>query len=258
MSIASVITIAKNHLPGLKATHESVLSQDLSDWEMIIVVGSSTDDTLLLAKALASEDSRIQIIEQESSGIYGAMNEGILAAKAEFVWFMNAGDKFATPTVMNHAIKEIKQKGVGVIVGGYDLDTTNSENTYTFPNTKITPRRFAFNRRGGCHQAMIFRRNVLLDLGGFDLAYSLASDFDLVLKVLMAAGGARVSEVYATVEPGGRADKGIFTVHQEKHQIRRTLLGGGDIYVASIVWTALARMKITLRRIIKNNKFLPI
>ena len=96
---------------------------------------------------------------------------------------------------------------------------------------------------------MIFHTQVLKSIGGFNTAYSLASDFDLVLKVIKKAGARRVSEIYAAIEPGGRADQGIFLVHKEKHLIRRNLLGGPAILAASLLWTGLARTKIISRRI---------
>jgi len=248
MPAVSVITVVKDHLSGLKDTYASLLEQDFTDWQMIIIVGQSKDGTLIMAKELALNDSRVKVEEQVSVGIYGAMNEGIILANSEFSWFMNAGDKFASASSLNSALAEIIGGRLGVVIGGYQIETNNIAKTYQFSGKKLTQLSFAFNRRGGCHQAMIFRTKELIELGGYDTSYTLASDFDLVLKVILKSGGKRISEVFAKIEPGGRSDQGILLVHKEKHAIRKNLLGGSKVLIASHVWTFLVRVKMTSRR----------
>ena len=248
----SIITVVKNHSSGLRATYQSLAKQSFTDWEMKIVVGDSKDDTRSVAKEIGTNNPRIQVIEQKSSGIYAAMNLGLAAAAGDFIWFMNAGDRFTTSNVLGHAINELSICNASMVIGGYQIDQTQNPRIYSYSDRNVTTLDFAFTRRGGCHQAMIFRTRLLKDIGGFDVAYSLAGDFDLVLKVIKVAKAKRVSEVYASIEPGGRADQGIFEVHRQKHQIRRESLGGPTIFIASLLWTTLARLKILSRRIYTN------
>ncbi len=252
MPRVSVITIVKDHAAGLEATHRSLLEQSFKDWEMVIVVGLSSDATLTVAQDLQRIESRILLIEQAGSGIYEAMNEGLATAAGEFTWFMNAGDKFSSTSTLANAVGHISQNNVGAVIGGYRIEGSSRNNIYSYSPCDITGLSFAFNRRGGCHQAMIFRTNIIKDLGAFNTLYSLAADFDLVLRVIQNSNAGRVSEIYASIEPGGRADQGIFLVHNEKHQIRKNLLGGPVVFFASFFWTTLARMKIIFRRTIKH------
>ncbi len=252
MARVSVITIVKDHATGLEATHQSLLEQSFKDWEMIIVVGLSSDATLAVAQNLQRSESRILLLEQSDSGIYQAMNEGLAAASGEFTWFMNAGDRFASTSALTHAVSCISQSKAGAIIGGYRIESSSQNKTYAFSPRRITRLDFAFTRRGGCHQAMILRTKILKDLGAFNTSYSLAADFDLVLKVIERSEVSRVSEIYAAIEPGGRADQGIFLVHNQKHQIRKHHLGGPIVILASFLWTALARMKIIFRRLVND------
>ena len=252
MVSVSIITVVKDHATGLEMTYGSLLEQTLNAWEMIVVVGSSQDNTLFVARELQASDSRIRIIEQEGTGIYSAMNQGIESVDGEFTWFMNAGDRFATSSVLAHAVEEISKSGTGIVIGGYQISGGSSDKTFNYPSGNVTTLVFAFNRRGGCHQAMIFRTQILRDFGGFNTSYSLAGDFDLVLKVIKKVKAWRVSEVYASIEPGGRADQGIYLVHRQKHQIRRNLLGGPVVLIASLLWSGLATTKIVLSRFLKK------
>jgi putative colanic acid biosynthesis glycosyltransferase len=246
----SIITVVKDHAAGLKLTHSSLKEQNFSNWEMLIVVGKSRDLTLLEAMRYKKNDSRIQVIEQQDTGLYSAMNLGLAAAAGEFIWFMNAGDRFATPTVLSNGIKALQESTAGIAIGGYQID--HKSGIYTYSDGPITALNFAFGRRGGCHQAMIFRAKLIKEFGGFNTLYSLAADFELVLKIIMKWKAVRVSQVFALIEPGGRADQGILLVHAQKHRIRKSVLGGPVTATFSVFWTGLARLKIIMRQIFKD------
>ena len=103
----SIITVVKDDAPGLLNTFNSIQQQNFFDWEMIIVVAQSLDETLVLAKSLSIKEPRITVIYQDGYGIYTAMNEGLAVSKGEFVWFLNAGDIFTNPYTLKHAVSQI-------------------------------------------------------------------------------------------------------------------------------------------------------
>lgn len=249
MALISVITIVKDHASGLLQTFSSLKAQEQSDWELLIVVGTSSDSTLQTAREIANADPHVKVIEQSGLGIYSAMNEGIKNAIGEFSWFMNAGDKFANIDVLATAIGEIRRTKAGLVIGGYGVESDKNRQVYSYSKKKITALNFAFNRHGGCHQAMIFRTDCLRQIGGYDLSYRLASDFDLALKVIDLAGATRDPHHYATIEPGGVADKDIFSVHQQKHLIRKAHFDNRLVTLMSVAWTVAVRTKIILRRL---------
>lgn len=254
MALVSVITIVKDHAAGLQETFRSLVEQECDDWEMLIVVGKSIDSTYEIARNYANSDRRIKVIEQSGLGIFQAMNQGIENARGEFIWFMNAGDRFADSQVLRVAVEEISKSKVGVVIGGYRIGGTVGGKTYSNSRKSISDLTFAFSRRGGCHQAMIFRTSLVKELGGYSAEYSLNSDFDLVLKVIRRYGALRVPLTFAEVETGGTADQNIFKVHREKHQIRRTYFGFiNPIILLSWAWTFAARTKIIIRRIARPN-----
>lgn len=252
MAKVSIITVAKNHALGLHDTYSSLSYQEFSDWELLVVVGASKDSTLQVAKEISNIDSRIKVIEQSGLGIYDAMNGGIRDASGEYSWFMNAGDRFADAQVLGVAVDEITNAAIGMVIGGYRIDGGNKKQVYAYPKKEITAFNFAFNRHGGCHQAMIFQTEVLKRIGGFSLNYSLCSDFELVIKVINTAGALRVPEIFADIEPGGAADLGIFSVHQQKHQIRKSLFGDLGVTFLSLGWTFAAHTKVILRRFLQD------
>jgi glycosyltransferase involved in cell wall biosynthesis len=248
MALVSIVTVVKNDVEGLRRTYNSIKTQKSRNWEMLIVVAPSTDSSAELAEELSDSDDAVRVIRQKSLGIFAAMNEGIEHSNGEFIWFMNSGDIFVGPDVLGLAISQILESSLGVIVGGYQINHISHLSKYSFREKFISPLGFAFSRRGGCHQAMIFQASYVKDLGGYDVTYKANSDFKLVLSVIKLGGGKRVSQIYADVEPGGFADQNIFTVHKEKHLVRKSFFKSKWIDILSVCWTLAARIKISCRR----------
>ena len=96
MSIFSIITVTRNNLPGLKRTHDSLKIQICHDFEWVVVDGASTDGTPDYLRTTGA----IWVSEPDS-GLYDAMNKGLGNAVGDYIVFMNAGDLFAAPDVLD-------------------------------------------------------------------------------------------------------------------------------------------------------------
>ena len=78
MAKVSVIIPVYNVEPYLKQCMDSVVGQTLKDIEIICVDDGSTDGSLDILKEYATEDSRIQIIEQKNAGAGAARNLSLI------------------------------------------------------------------------------------------------------------------------------------------------------------------------------------
>jgi len=252
MALISIITVVKDHAKGLSETYMSLSQQSILDWEMIVIIGESNDSSLETALSYQRDDSRLKVEMQSGLGIYSAMNEGINRAEAKYMWFMNAGDTFATESVLESALHKVNEYHVGVVIGSYQVLTENTIETYSHRNMGLSELEFAFGRRDR-HEAMIFASDIVNQLGGYKTEISLASDFDFILRVIRTAGARRVSEVYALVESGGVSDRNLVEVHRQKHKIRRDFFGRKLITAGSTLWTIAVRTKVKLRRYVSNS-----
>lgn len=87
----SVLIPVWNGLPFIRETIESVLSQDFTDWELIISDNCSTDGTREFLDSL--RDSRIRVLKQETNrGIFGNLNVLFREATSEFSQILCADD----------------------------------------------------------------------------------------------------------------------------------------------------------------------
>ena len=251
----SVVTIAKNHAVGLTRTLESLRSQSFQNWESIIVVGKSIDDTLLVAENYGRNDSRVKVVKQLDSGIYEAMNLGILETNRDsiFLNFMNAGDIFYSTISMEKMIEALDEEKVGLLIGGYKVK--DFANQYRQKPGSLTDIRFTFSRRNGCHQAMFYTREAVITVGPYDTSYRLAADHDLTLKVLAHAGGKKVDFLVTEMEPGGVSDRFLPKLHKEKQAIRRRYFKKRLwVWIFGYGWQFAALSKIKLKSFLVGKK----
>lgn len=105
MTKFSIITICLNCAGTIRRTIESILSQDYTDYEYIVVDGKSDDGTYETicgyTEAFKAKGITFKTSFEPDKGIYNAMNKGAALAEGEFVNYMNGGDCFAAEDVLS-------------------------------------------------------------------------------------------------------------------------------------------------------------
>lgn len=86
----SVIMPLYNKAPYVRKAVESIVGQTLGDWELIVVDDGSTDGGGDIVEGIA--DSRIKLFHQENGGVSAARNNGVAAAEAPYICFLDADD----------------------------------------------------------------------------------------------------------------------------------------------------------------------
>lgn len=81
---------------------QSVLDQDYSDFEVILVDDGSTDSSGMLCDALAVRDRRVQVIHQSNSGLSSARNVAMLRATGEILLFLDSDDYVMRNDFLSH------------------------------------------------------------------------------------------------------------------------------------------------------------
>lgn len=92
----SVIVPVYNTEKYLDECLESLENQTLKEMEVICVNDGSKDNSLEILQNHAKKDSRIKIINQENAGVCAARNNGLKAAKGDFVIFCDSDDLIPT------------------------------------------------------------------------------------------------------------------------------------------------------------------
>ena len=93
----SVILPVFNEEKYIKQTLDSLINQDFTDFEVIVVDDGSTDSTLQITeKTLKNSSLSYKIIHQENSGVSSARNKGIYHAEGEYIVFLDGDDYLLT------------------------------------------------------------------------------------------------------------------------------------------------------------------
>lgn len=86
----SVVIPLYNKRNSIDATLQSVLCQTYTDFEVIVVDDGSTDESA--TKVMDFNDRRIRLIQKENGGVSSARNAGIMAAKGDYIAFLDGDD----------------------------------------------------------------------------------------------------------------------------------------------------------------------
>lgn len=88
----SIIIPVYNADKYLRRCIESVLSQSLTDFELILVNDGSIDTSPQICDEYASKDTRVQVIHKANGGVSSARNDGLDIAKGEYITFIDSDD----------------------------------------------------------------------------------------------------------------------------------------------------------------------
>lgn len=171
----TIVTICRNALGDLLHTIASIKAQTFSDYEYIIVDGGSTDGS---AEWLATQKG-VRWISESDKGIYDAMNKGVRMAAGEWLIFMNAGDCFYSPDVLQQATPFLSDP-YGLVYG----DISKERKGHEIIKRAESPRNA--HRMICCHQALFTRTSLLRDTP-FDTTYRLSADFKFFKQMYLRA-----------------------------------------------------------------------
>lgn len=185
LALVSIITVVFNGVDSIEKTIEASMDQTYGNVEYIIIDGGSTDGTIEVIKRY---EEKINYCSSENDrGIADAMNKGLKVATGQYVIFMNCGDYFLNNDSLSDAMLEIEDYQIlmcGVLYG-------NKDNV-------VSPRGFNYwmnFKTGVLHQGGIVQRDVFNKIGGFDIQFKIALDYDFFLRAYLHNVKAKKSEV---------------------------------------------------------------
>lgn len=162
----SIITVNYNNRAGLQKTIKSVLGQTYEDLEYIIIDGGSTDGSL--EEIRQHSDKLSYWVSEKDSGIYNAMNKGVLHASGNYVIFMNSGDCFFSDDVLERVYPFLDCDIVcGDALLGYGA-------IWRAPS--CLDEGFLLNRSSICHQST-FVKTQLLRENPYNEAFRIVADY---------------------------------------------------------------------------------
>ena len=118
--LISVIIPAYNIADYLPRCLDSILSQTLSDIEVICVNDGSTDNSADILEKYRLSDSRVKVITKENGGLPSARNAGLDAASGTYVGFVDSDD-YIEPDMYRKLVEASKKDGADVVICGANI-----------------------------------------------------------------------------------------------------------------------------------------
>lgn len=179
----SIITVAYNSAKTIEDTIKSVLSQNYTDVEYIIIDGKSTDATLEIVNKY--RENYFRVISEEDQGIYDAMNKGIKFATGDVIGFLNSDDVFENKNVLSVIADQFnKDRSVDMVYG--DLKYVLNDDLNKIKRRWMSlPYYDKFFDDGHVppHPALYIKKVVYEKVGYFDISYKLAADYEFMLRL---------------------------------------------------------------------------
>lgn len=167
----SIIIATYNCGRKLVETLESVLAQPAELYEIVVIDGGSTDETL---SVLEEYKSRITLISERDRGVYDAFNKGIAVSTGKYLFFLGAGDRLR-PGMLTEIVRHISFAGPAFIYG----------NTHYMRQGLVVRGEFSkedFMIKNLCHQSIFYAREIFEMLGEYSLKYKIYADWAFNMK----------------------------------------------------------------------------
>jgi glycosyltransferase involved in cell wall biosynthesis/SAM-dependent methyltransferase len=181
-TVAVVIT-TYNHSLFLGDAIQSVLAQTKPPKEFIVVDDGSTDNPA----AVVAGYPRIRLIQQSNQGLAAARNTGMEAATADMIIFLDADDRLLPIAIEAGLACYTGAPESGFVYGGHRRVGENGRPAGFDHYHAISSNPYRDFLRGnlvGMHAAVMYRRDRLMEAGGFDTDLSRCEDYDALLRMV--------------------------------------------------------------------------
>ena len=183
MSERPIVTVLMPVYNGQKYIREaidSILTQTFSNFELLIINDGSTDDSCQIIQSYT--DPRIRLVQNETNlKLIETLNKGIKLSRGQYIARMDCDDKSMSERLAKQIAFMETHLDVGILGTGFCIIDSKGK-----PSRKVV---FPLEHHSLCwdlcfyspicHPSILIRKNVLLQVGGYDPEKLHVEDYDL-------------------------------------------------------------------------------
>lgn len=163
----------------------SIVSQESSSYEIIIIDGASIDKTINI---IQNFNSKIAYFKSEpDEGIYDAWNKGIERAKGKWIYFLGADDYLIDNKALHRVeeeIKKIQEENIRVVYTMVEvIDDKGKSSWISNMPWKFLKKNF-FQLNTLHHQGVFHKKDLFKINGKFNTSFKIAGDYEFLLREL--------------------------------------------------------------------------
>lgn len=114
----SIIVPVYNAQKTLVRCVDSILNQDYTDFELLLIDDGSKDDSGTICDAYAAKDQRVRVIHKENSGVSDSRNLALDEARGEYLQFLDSDD-WITPNATRLLIEAAEQNNCDMVISDF-------------------------------------------------------------------------------------------------------------------------------------------
>ena len=181
----TIITATFNSAANIAQCLQSVNSQTYTSVEHIIVDGASTDETLEIIKTTPNRVT--EIISEPDKGIYDALNKGIQKATGDVIGFLHSDDRLASPGILQMIAETFQKTAADGIYGNLVFVNRDDKVVRTWISEPFDKNEVRFGWMPP-HPTLFLKKEVYRKKGLFDTGFSIAGDYEFMLRVMQDPG----------------------------------------------------------------------
>lgn len=225
--LISVITVVRRDRDGLLSTLRSVAESGLTNFEQIIIEGDAESCTSVadVRRTLGSQAALSWCVEPDS-GIYAAMNKGMIAARGDWIWFLNAGDLVASESdgpPLEAFLVNVAPDAAWVVGSAKVVNASQGE-LRRKAGEDFSSGALRSGRYTPCHQAVLVRRLEAARVGSFDENLRLVGDYAMFLQLDARSEPAIYPGDIADYQDGGLSGRHLYRRRFEQALVRARLV----------------------------------
>lgn len=215
----SVVIVCLNAEKYIGEVLGSVIEQGYPSFELVVIDGGSTDGTLAVIDGYQKRRPELfRLVCEKDNGIYDAMNKGLALARGDYVVYLGADDRM-TPDALAVVATAAERHGHPQIICGatrvFGDGGTREEPARSFRGSGIP------KRAPSRHQSIYVAREALVAIGGFDLSWRIASDYEAYLRLVeRGAEELLIPEILSEFRLGGVSSTLCRATASEYREIR--------------------------------------
>lgn len=205
----SIVTAVYNREKTIGRAVSSVTDQNYGNVQHVIVDGNSTDRTLELVKKNIQQNSII--ISEPDSGIYDALNKGIIASSGSVIGMLHSDDVFKSDTILSRVAELFEDEAIDYAYA--DAAFFKAENKDKIVRYYSSEGFSVEDLKTGnmpAHTTLFVRKKVFDELGLYRTDYRVSADFEFMIRLFSSNfKGKYIPELWVLMQTGGASTAGL-------------------------------------------------
>jgi glycosyltransferase involved in cell wall biosynthesis len=221
----SILMPLKNGIEFLPAAMSTILENARPFDEILLIDDNSIDGSLKFCEKWASQDSRVNLISNPGTGLVSALNVGLGTSTHSLIARFDVDDTYSA-TRISSQVSKLSSVDVAIF-SDYNFVDSHGEFLGNFPSP-VFPHAVSvslINNRRTAHPSVIFRREAVVEVGGYREEDYLVEDLSLWLRLSRIGNLVSVPETLLNyrISPSGVSSRNRKRMVSQKNLLLRTI-----------------------------------